>query len=234
MYSDCKDHQPMRGRLRLGLVAATSAALLLVFPGSGPAAKLFAQEHPDRDKFHAEVAHALLEMNTTLDMIEAYRAEGGMPPDRDAAHEKAAHGFKRALELFGVPVSMAEHADRNKFHADVAHALLEMNVSLDLIESYRAAAAMPPDRDARHERAAHAFKKALELFGVKVAMAEHADRNAFHADVTHALLDMNSTLDLIEAYRAQDAMPPDRDAKHEKVAHGFKHALELFGIKTRM
>lgn len=193
-----------------------------------------AQKHLDRDKFHADVAHALLEMNTALDMIEAYRADGTMPPNRDAVHEKAAHGFKHALELFGVQVTMAEHVDKNKFHADLAHALLEMNVSLDLIESYRAQEAMPPDRDARHEKAAHGFKRALELFGVKVSMAEHIDRNAFHADVAHALLDMNSTLDMIEAYRAQGAMPPDRDAKHEKAAHGFKHALELFGIRTTM
>lgn len=65
-----------------------------------------AQVHPDRDKFHADIAHALLEMNTTLDLIGAYRVEGQMPPDRDEKHEKAAHGFKQALELFGIKISM--------------------------------------------------------------------------------------------------------------------------------
>ena len=64
------------------------------------------QTHKNKDAFHAEVAHALFEMNTTLDMIEAFRAEGSMPPDKDARHEKAAHGFKHALELFGVKVKM--------------------------------------------------------------------------------------------------------------------------------
>ena len=28
-------------------------------------------------------------------------------------------------------------------------------------------------------------------------------------------------------------MPPDKDAIHEKAAHGFKEALELFGVKTK-
>ena len=65
-------------------------------------------------------------------------------------------------------------------------------------------------------------------------MAEHKDPASFHAEVAHALLEMNTTLDLIEAYRAQDAMPPDSDAKHEKAAHGFKHALELFGVRIKM
>ncbi len=129
-----------------------------------------AQEHPEQAKFHADVAHALLEMNTTLDLIEAYRAQGAMPPDRDAKHEKAAHGFLHALELFGVKVAMPEHADRAKFHADVAHALLEMNTTLDLIEAYRAQDAMPPDRDAKHEKAAHGFLKGLQLFGVQTSM----------------------------------------------------------------
>lgn len=193
-----------------------------------------AQEHPDRDKFHAEVAHALLEMNTTLDIIEGFRAQGEMPPNRDAMHEKAAHGFKHALELFGVQVSMEKQKDRTKFHADVAHALLEMNTTLDIIEGFRAQEGMPPNRDAMHEKAAHGFKHALELFGVQVTMGEHKDRNAFHADVTHALLEMNATLDLIEAYRGLGSMPPDRDEKHEKAAHGFKHALELFGVKIKM
>jgi DNA-binding cell septation regulator SpoVG len=193
-----------------------------------------AQEHPERAKFHADVAHALLEMNTTLDLIEAYRAQGTMPPDRDARHEKAAHGFRHALELFGVKVAMPEHADRVKFHADVAHALLEMNTTLDLIEAYRAQDAMPPDRDAKHEKAAHGFRHGLELFGVKVAMPEHKDPASFHADIAHALLDMNTTLDLIEAYRGEGAMPPDRDEKHEKAAHGFLKGLQLFGVQTSM
>lgn len=193
-----------------------------------------AQEHPDRAKFHADVAHALLEMNTTLDLIEAYRAQGAMPPDPDTKHEKAAHGFRHALELFGVKIAMPEHADRAKFHADVAHALLEMNTTLDLIEAYRAQEAMPPDRDAKHEKAAHGFRHALELFGIKIAMPEHRDKNAFHADVAHALLDMNTTLDLIGAYRVEGAMPPDRDEKHEKAAHGFLKGLQLFEVQTSM
>lgn len=78
---------------------------------------------------------------------------------------------------------------------------------------------------------------ALVSFSIPQAPAlgqKHADRDKFHGDVAHALLEMNTTLDLIEAYRAQEAMPPDSDAKHEKVAHGFKHALELFGVKTKM
>lgn len=65
-----------------------------------------AQEHRDRAKFHADVAHALLDMNTTLDLIEAYRAQGAMPPDRDEKHDKAAHGFLKGLKLFGVQTSM--------------------------------------------------------------------------------------------------------------------------------
>lgn len=211
---------------------ATILALGFGYGGLLPSAQ--AQEHPDRAKFHAEVAHALLDMNTTLDLIEAYRAQGAMPPDRDAKHEKAAHGFRHALELFGVKVAMPEHADRAKFHGDVAHALLEMNTTLDLIEAYRALGAMPPDSDAKHEQAAHGFKHALELFGVKVAMPEHRDKNAFHADLAHALLDMNTILDLIEAYRAEGAMPPDRDEKHEKAAHGFLQGLKLFGVQTTM
>jgi hypothetical protein len=199
-----------------------------------PVQDVLAQEHPDRDKFHADVAHSLLEMNTTLDIIEGFRAQGDMPPNRDAMHEKAAHGFKHALELFGVQVSMEKQKDRNKFHADVAHALLEMNSTLGIIEGFRAQDSMPPNRDTMHEKAAHGFKHALELFGVPVTMGEHKDKNAFHADLAHALLEMNATLDLIEAYRTLGSMPPDRDEKHEKAAHGFKHALELFGVKTKM
>lgn len=215
-----------------GVSLALIVAVGVWFPGFTPAAQ--AQEHPDRAKFHADVAHALLEMNTTLDLIEAYRAEGAMPPDRDARHEKAAHGFRHGLELFGVKVAMPEHADQAKFHGDVAHALLEMHATLDLIEAYRAEGAMPPDRDKRHEKAAHGFRHALELFGVKVAMPEHADPSLFHADVAHALLEMHTTLELIEAYRAEGAMPPDRDAKHERAAHGFLKGLQLFGVQTAM
>lgn len=195
---------------------------------------VLAQDHPDRNKFHAEIAHALLEMNTTLDIIEGFRAQESMPPNRDAMHEKAAHGFKQALELFGVPVSMEKQTDRNRFHADLAHALLEMNTTLDIIEGFRAQELMPPERDTMHEKAAHGFKKALELFGVPVDMERQIDQNKFHADVAHALLEMNTTLDIIEGFRAQESMPPNRDAMHEKTAHGFKHALELFGVKTRM
>ncbi|MBI5747424.1 MAG: hypothetical protein HZA13_10540 [Nitrospirae bacterium] len=199
-----------------------------------PMQNVLAQEQPDRDKFHADVAHSLLEMNTTLDIIEGFRAQGDMPPNRDAMHEKAAHGFKHALELFGVQVTMEKQKDQNKFHADVAHALLEMNSTLDIIEGFRAQDSMPPNRDMMHERAAHGFKRALELFGVPVIMDKQKDRNAFHADVAHALLEMNVTLDLVEAYRALGSMPPDRDEKHEKAAQGFRHALELFGVKPKM
>lgn len=89
------------GRVSLAFIVAVG----VWFAGFTPAAQ--AQEHPERAKFHADVAHALLEMNTTLDLIEAYRAEGAMPPDRDAKHERAAHGFLKGLQLFGVQTAMA-------------------------------------------------------------------------------------------------------------------------------
>lgn len=79
---------------------------VLCFYGAFTKTVLAQQEHADKDKFHADLAHSLLEMNTALDMIEAYRAQGEMPPDSDARHEKAAHGFKHALELFGVKTKM--------------------------------------------------------------------------------------------------------------------------------
>ncbi len=209
-------------------------SIILIFSFGCVASPVTAQEHPDRNKFHADVAHTLLDMNTTLDMIEAFRAQEKMPPDRDAVHEKAAHGFKHGLELFGVEVKMKEHADRNKFHADVAHSLLDMNVALDRIEGFRAQGTMPPDRDEMHEKTAHGFKQALELFGVQFTMPKHPDRNRFHADVAHALLEMNTTLDIIESFRAEQKMPPNRDEMHEKAAHGFKQALELFDVKIKM
>lgn len=57
-------------------------------------------------EFHAEVAHALLEMHEALDTIAEYHKGGGMPPNRDELHEKAAHGFKHALELWGFKPKM--------------------------------------------------------------------------------------------------------------------------------
>lgn len=60
----------------------------------------------DKDKFHADVAHALLEMHEALDTIAEYHAKGTMPPNKDELHEKAAHGFKHALELWGLKLKM--------------------------------------------------------------------------------------------------------------------------------
>lgn len=60
----------------------------------------------DRDKFHADVAHALLESHEALTKIAEYHAKGTMPPNKDELHEKVAHGFKHALELWDVKVKM--------------------------------------------------------------------------------------------------------------------------------
>ena len=57
-------------------------------------------------EFHEDVAHALLEMHEALDTIAEYHKAGGMPPNRDELHEKAAHGFKHALELWGFKPKM--------------------------------------------------------------------------------------------------------------------------------
>jgi hypothetical protein len=61
-----------------------------------------------KEEFHADVAHALLEMHEALDTIAGYHKAGGMPPNRDELHEKAAHGFKHALELWGFKPKMHE------------------------------------------------------------------------------------------------------------------------------
>jgi hypothetical protein len=90
-----------KSALAFFVVTLTASALASGIPQSAAG-----QEHPERAKFHGDVAHALLEMNVTLDLIEAYRAQKAMPPDSDAKHEKAAHGFKQALELFGVKIAM--------------------------------------------------------------------------------------------------------------------------------
>ena len=65
-----------------------------------------AEDHPDRNKFHAEVAHALLESYSALSTIAHYHAIGSMPGKQDELHDQAAHGFKQALELFGVKTNM--------------------------------------------------------------------------------------------------------------------------------
>lgn len=219
------------------VIVMAVAALFGLYLMSGGGVDVGAEEgHKDKNAFHADVAHSLLDMHTTLNMISAYRAKNAMPPDRDKAHEQAAHGFKHALELFGVGVQMAHEGTqegKDKFHAEVAHALLEMNLTLDLIKTYRVSGKMPSKRDEVHEKAAHGFKHALELFGVKVEM-KHKDKNKFHGDVAHALLGMSTTLDQIAVYRAEESMPPNRDEVYEQAAHGFKHALELFGVKIRM
>lgn len=217
-------------KIRLCMMAVVALFSLCLMSGAG--GDIWAQVgHKDKNTFHADVAHSLLDMHTTLTTISAYRAQNAMPPDRDKAHEQAAHGFKHALELFGVGVQM-QHEDKNKFHAEVAHALLEMNLTLDLIKTYRVSGKMPPKRDEVHEKAAHGFKHALELFGVTVEM-KHKDKNKFHEEVAHALLGMSTTLDRVAVYRAEESMPPNRDEVHEQAAHGFKHALELFGVKIR-
>jgi len=61
-----------------------------------------------KEEFHADMAHALLEMHEALDTIAQYHRAGGMPPNRDELHEKAAHGFKHALELWGFEPKMHE------------------------------------------------------------------------------------------------------------------------------
>lgn len=59
-----------------------------------------------KEEFHRDVAHALLEMHEALDTIAQYHKAGGMPPNSDELHEKAAHGFKHALELWGLEPKM--------------------------------------------------------------------------------------------------------------------------------
>lgn len=84
-------------------IAAFSVALLfgLMVGGTWSSAKT-------KEEFHQDVAHALLEMHEALDTIAEYHKAGGMPPNRDELHEKAAHGFKHALELWGFKPKMHE------------------------------------------------------------------------------------------------------------------------------
>ena len=193
-----------------------------------------AEEHPDRDKFHAEVAHALLESYEALATISTYHARDIMPDNRDEMHEKAAHGFMHALELFAVEPRMKDHQDKNKFHAEVAHALLEVHETLAIIADYHDRGAMTKARDELHDVVAHGFKQALEKFGVGLDMPKHEDRQEFHGQVAHALLESLSGLSTIAHYHAIDSMPGNRDELHDQAAHGFKQALVLFGVKTNM
>ena len=194
---------------------------------------LLAQTHADRDKFHADVAHGLLGSYEALDTISYYHARDMMPDNRDEMHEKVAHGFKHALESFGAKPEMT-HRDRNKLHAHVAHALLEVHETLAIIADYHSRGSMPKERDKMHDVVAHGFKEALERFGISPDMPEHTDKHKFHGDVAHALLESYEVLSTISHYHAIGAMPEDRDEMHEKAAHGFKHAMELFGIETKM
>lgn len=193
-----------------------------------------AEDHPDRGKFHAEVAHALLESYEALATISTYHARDMMPDNRDEVHEKAAHGFKHALELFAVEPRMKNHEDKNELHAEVAHALLEAHETLAIIADYHARGAMPKAKDELHNVVAHGFKQALEKFGVELDMPKHEDRQKFHGQVAHALLESHSGLSTIAHYHAISSMPGKRDELHDQAAHGFKHALELFGVKTNM
>lgn len=61
-----------------------------------------------KEEFHQDMAHALLEMHETLAEIAQYHKAGTMPPNRDELHEKAAHAFKHALELWGFEPKMHE------------------------------------------------------------------------------------------------------------------------------
>ena len=157
-----------------------------------------------------------------------------MPDNRDEMHEKVAHGFKHALELFGAEPEMKEHKDKNKFHAHVAHALLEGHETLAIIADYHSRGSIPKDRDKMHKVVAHAFKKALEKFAVEPDMPKHADKHKFHGEVAHALLESHMVLSTIAHYRAIGTIPDNRNEMHEKAAHGFKNALELLGVKTKM
>ena len=66
------------------------------------------------------------------------------------------------------------------------------------------------------------------------AWAVAKTKEEFHADMAHALLEMHEALDTIAQYHKAGTMPPNRDELHEKAAHGFKHALELWGFKPKM
>ena len=189
-----------------------------------------AQQHADRDKFHAEVAHALLESYEALAIISKFHARDMMPDNRDEIHEKAAHGFKQALELFGAEPEM-KHKDKNKLHAHVAHGLLEAHETLAIIADYHSRGSMPADRDKMHEGVAHGFKEALEKFAVALDMPKHKDKHKFHGEVAHALLESHMVLSTIAHYHAIGTMPDNQNEMHEKVAHGFKEALKLVGVE---
>ena len=70
------------------------------------------------------------------------------------------------------------------------------------------------------------------LLGSNVSFAK--TKEEFHQDVAHALLEMHEALAEIAQYHKAGTMPPNRDKLHEKAAHGFKHALELWGFKPKM
>ena len=72
------------------------------------------------------------------------------------------------------------------------------------------------------------------LFTGRSIVSAKVDQNKFHGDVAHALLEMHESLDIIAKYHAKGTMPENKDELHEKVAHGFKHALELWGVKYQM
>ena len=89
-------------------------------------------------------------------------------------------------------------------------------------------------QDELHNVVAHGFKQALEKFGVELDMPKHEDRQEFHGQVAHALLESHRGLSTIAHYHAIGSMPGEQDELHDQAAHGFKHALELFGVKTNM
>lgn len=72
------------------------------------------------------------------------------------------------------------------------------------------------------------------FFTGRSMVSAKVDQNKFHGDVAHALLEMHEALDTIAKYHAEGTMPKNKDELHGKVAHGFKHALELWGVKHHM
>ena len=94
----------MNGKLMNGkkVWVVALSLLVVVFLGGLFTGTSMVLAKGDRDKFHADVAHALLESHEALTEIAKYHARGEMPPNKDQLHEKVAHGFKHALELWGV------------------------------------------------------------------------------------------------------------------------------------
>lgn len=72
----------------------------------------------------------------------------------------------------GVGTTASFAKTEEEFHQDMAHALLEMHETLATIAEYHKAGTMPPNRDELHKKAAHAFKHALELWGLEPRMHE--------------------------------------------------------------